>query len=827
PYTLRTLLSRLLSLKDQGYRLITDLDEVVKEASESIDQLEVVVKRILKIFETLYGIEESSRSGIGGTGVQRLWLQPLIPATTSLIIPKIKLNNIQLLNTEDDVAKKINEYFVKAWNGIVEFVESRLTSGSDIHQIMGGVIKSIRDILNTPPQGVNIAIVRIADVYKAIRECIIDKKRDTCDELGLKNIDLESLHQKLQNSKIDLESLAKSLLWYILVTRSTTLARIYRYGKFYSHILRPFWIHNGGQLKPVDNIVERLKDEKFEEGWVPCSLCGQEPAYIVLRKETKIPNQITFKEEDIKDLLSIANILNIGDREGIPQGMQNLITYIFKPGEALGPYCLLKRALYVSFRDNLEMLSTDDVALSAVSKLLKNLGLTKILDRKEIESIGLSKEDLEYLFTPSLEISKDVRKPFKDIYALANAYGINYEDLVNRITKYLVDSCRESGVKPEELLKNIAHIIGTPVNESPDNITYSLLMNLAKNNEIDVDSLCQFLSLRTQYAIVRGDADNIGKIISGEMFYGIEEYKKMIESIKNNGKAIGSEDVYKHLEQGYENAKNILETLGLSSLPLSPAIHQAVALSLMLTAISDYKIVRESGGILIYSGGDDVAALLPIEPAIDTVIKLRKEFYSNGFKKINNIPIASAIPTGRSFSIRFANIMDVMSTEIFNAMEFLENRAKKAEWSIAGGSSSDKNSIYRKDTLVVTSSRSSGEALFPLRIDIDSIQNILNLIRDTPLLLLTILSKNIPEDYHRLVGGYEIYIDPNSLYNLFNYVLKRNIMLFKSVSSRNSDLEIVYEIFRSLKDLSLFIENEKSTAIQEYIKFLSILRGMI
>ncbi|MEM4924686.1 MAG: hypothetical protein QXE70_10020, partial [Ignisphaera sp.] len=73
----------------------------------------------------------------------------------------------------------------------------------------------------------------------------------------------------------------------------------------------------------------------------------------------------------------------------------------------------------------------------------------------------------------------------------------------------------------------------------------------------------------------------------------------------------------------------------------------------------------------------------------------------------------------------------------------------------------------------------------------------------------------------------EIYIDPNSLYNLFNYVLKRNIMSFKSVSSRNSDLEMVYKIFRSLKDLSLFIENEKSTAIQEYIKFLSIVRGII
>ncbi|MEM1694341.1 MAG: type III-B CRISPR-associated protein Cas10/Cmr2 [Ignisphaera sp.] len=814
PYTLRTLLSRLLNLGNQGYKLITDLKEMIKDK----DPLNNAIESILNIYRELYDIDGADKRGI-----RTLWLQPLIPATTSLLIPKIKPSEAEPLETEHDVAKKIDDCFIDAWKNIVDFVESKLASRNDIlHQALGNIIKSVRNMLDTPPQGVNIAIVRIADVYEAIKECIINKRRDICDELGLKNVALETLHQKLQNSEIDLESLAKSLLWYILVTRSSILARIDRYGRLYNYILRPFWTYSGGQLKSVDSKLER-----FSVGWIPCSLCSQEPAYIALRKDIKMPNQVTFRKDDIDELLSITGIQNREDREEILQGLQNLITYIFKPGEALGPYCLLKRALYVSFRDNLEMLSTDDVALSAVSKLLKNLGLTKILDRKEIESIGLSKEDLEYLFTPSADISKDTRKPFKDIYALANAYGINYEDLVNRVTKYLVDSCRESEVKPEELLKNIAHIIGTPINGSSNHTTYNLLMNLAKNNGIDVDSLCQFLSLRTQYAIVRGDADNIGKIISGQIFGKIEEYKRMVESIKNSSKAIGSEDVYKHLEQGYENAKNVLEILGLSSLPLSPAIHQAVSLSLMLTAVSDYKIVREGGGILIYSGGDDVTAFLPIETAIDTVIKLREEFYSNGFKKINNIPIASAIPTGRSFSIRFVNIMDVMSTEMSNAMEFLENRAKRAEWNIAGGSPLDKNSIYKKDTLVVTSSRSGIEALFPLRIDIDSVQNILNLIRDTPLLLLTILSKNMPEDYRRLVEEYEIYMDSNSLYNLFNYVLKRNIKSFKSVTSRNSDLEMVYKIFRSLKDLSLFIENEKSTAIQEYIKFLSIVRGII
>ncbi|MEM2017208.1 MAG: type III-B CRISPR-associated protein Cas10/Cmr2 [Ignisphaera sp.] len=810
PYALRTLLSRLLGLNDQEYELIVGLEEIIRNKDNELNN---TIKNILEVYRKLYSLES-----VGGKGIQTLWLQPLIPATTVLLIPKIKIPRAESLETENGVAEKINGYFINAWKNIVDFVESKLISRNDVlHRTLGSVIESIRDILSTPPQGVNIAIVRIEDVYKAIKECITNKNRDICDELGLKNINLEALHH---NSKIDLESLAKSLLWYILVTRSNILARIDRYGKLYNYMLRPFWTYSGGQLESVDSKLER-----FSVGWIPCSLCGQEPAYIVFRKDIKTPNQVTFKKDDIDEFLSIASIQNREDKDKILQSLQNLITYIFKPGEALGPYCLLKRALYISFRDNLEILSTDDVALSAVSVFLKKLGLPKILEEEKIRNIGLSKEDLEYLFTPSADVSKDVRKPFKDIYALANIYGMNYEDLNNKITKYLVNSCKESGIESKELLKNIAHVIGIPTNESSKQVVYSLLLDLTENNEIGIDSLCRFLGLRTQYAIVRGDADDIGKIMSGQRFGDIREYKEMIELIKRNSKAIGSEDIYRYLEQGYENAEEILKALGLYSLPLSPAIYQAISLSLMLTAISDYKIVRRPGeGTLIYSGGDDVTAFLPIETAIDTVTKLREEFYSSGFKKINNIPITSAIPTGRSFSIRIVNIMDVMSTEIFNAMKFLEERAKKAVWTIIV---EGKPYEFSKDTLIITSSRSSEESLFPLKVSVVPIQNILNVVKETPLLLLTILSKNIPEDYRGLVGESETYMDFSSLYNFFKYVLERNVKPLKSMSSRKNVLLMLYKGLDNFKNLSLFIGNEKSTAIREYIKFLSIVRGII
>ncbi|MEM4838041.1 MAG: type III-B CRISPR-associated protein Cas10/Cmr2 [Desulfurococcaceae archaeon] len=811
PYTLRTLLSRLLNLRDQGYCLITELEKKIEENKE----LKNTIWKIIEFFEKIYGIEKSDR-----TGIQRMWLQPLIPATTTLLIPRIKLNGVQSLETEDDVARKIDECFVEAWKKIVEFVESKLTSGSSVlHQIMGGLLKSVKNILDTPFQGINIAVVRIADVYDAIKKCIIYGEKDICEELGLK-INLQSPQQL----GIELEKLAKSLIWHVLVTRSTSLARIDKYGKFYNYMLRPFWTYSGGQLNPVD---ERLMG--FSGDWIPCSLCGQEPAYIVLRKDVKIPNQVAFRIETfrIEDVEKLLTITGVEDRVSA----QSLIPYVFKPGEALGPYCILKRSLYISLRDHLEILSTDDVALSAISEFLKKLNWLENLKVKA-DMKGLKGEDIEYLFTAPSDVSRIIKKPFKDIYALAVYSNINYEDFVKKITEYLVETCRESGVKPEDFLNNIVSVIGVSKNSS----IFSLIKTLAEKREINLNNLCQFLSLRTQYAIVKGDADNIGKIMMGEMFGKIDEYKEIIvESIKNNGKPVGSEEVYESLNKGYGNAAKIIKALGLKSLPLSPAMHQALSLSLMLTAISDYRIVREGNGFLIYSGGDDVLAFLPVETAINTVIKLREEFYSDGFKKINNIPVASSILTGRSFSIRFANILDVMSTEIFNTIEYLEKRAKKARWSISGKSSQSGKFVCEKDTLVVTSSRSGIGALFPLKISIDlkqddNVKEILDLIREilreTPLLLLTVLSSNIPEDYYKLVKDYENYMDSNTLYSFFEYVLKRNVKL-KSTASSESVLAKLYGIFSNIKDLNVCIRGDKSTAIQEYVKFILVLRGVL
>ncbi|MEM1773463.1 MAG: type III-B CRISPR-associated protein Cas10/Cmr2, partial [Desulfurococcaceae archaeon] len=170
PYTLRTLISRLLNLGVQKYKLITDLEEIINGE----DSLNSVIKNILDIYGKLYDVDVTD-----GRRVRMLWLQPLIPATTSLLIPRVKLDEVQPLNTENDVAEVINRRFVESWMNLVEFIENELTSKEDLlHQILGGIVKSMRKMLDTPLQGLNVAIVRIANVYEAIKECINDKRID-------------------------------------------------------------------------------------------------------------------------------------------------------------------------------------------------------------------------------------------------------------------------------------------------------------------------------------------------------------------------------------------------------------------------------------------------------------------------------------------------------------------------------------------------------------------------------------------------------------------------------------------------------------------------
>ncbi len=173
------------------------------------------------------------------------------------------------------------------------------------------------------------------------------------------------------------------------------------------------------------------------------------------------------------------------------------------------------------------------------------------------------------------------------------------------------------------------------------------------------------------FTILMADGDNIGKWISGSMlpslilFYARNGYLKSI--IKND---------------------TVIENKHIFSMPipLSPAILSNISAIISSNSILIKKIIDAFGGFLIYTGGDDVLAILPPEVTHLVYILLRLTFsreyllmdYHNnrlnvmgmGWRASNSFGIFIADP---KFNFRLA---------IESTRELLENCAKKMRTSL-------------------------------------------------------------------------------------------------------------------------------------------------
>ena len=190
-------------------------------------------------------------------------------------------------------------------------------------------------------------------------------------------------------------------------------------------------------------------------------------------------------------------------------------------------------------------------------------------------------------------------------------------------------------------------------------------------------------------------------------------------------------------------------------------------------------VERDLHGITIYAGGDDVTALTPVD-TIPSSLLLRKNYEGDGFfHRLDGFPIASAIPLGRSMSVRAVGIFDLMSEEVSRALDAMEEGAKKARWSYACYE-------WEKDTLALSSSRVGATALLPLRVtptprDVKPIHTgVMSLLAALQAsLALRIVSGNLPEDFETSYGGaLEVLASkPSALRRLTEYVLERNVQV--------------------------------------------------
>ncbi|MDD5034704.1 MAG: type III-B CRISPR-associated protein Cas10/Cmr2 [Methylococcaceae bacterium] len=94
----------------------------------------------------------------------------------------------------------------------------------------------------------------------------------------------------------------------------------------------------------------------------------------------------------------------------------------------------------------------------------------------------------------------------------------------------------------------------------------------------------------------------------------------------------------------------------------------AEALNAFTEAKAVPKIVSDHNGVLIYAGGDDVLALLPLEDALDCAVELRKK-YTDCFE-------SSGIPTTLSGAIIYAHVKTALGEVLHEAHAVLDDVAK-------------------------------------------------------------------------------------------------------------------------------------------------------
>ncbi|RKX53742.1 MAG: type III-B CRISPR-associated protein Cas10/Cmr2 [Thermotoga sp.] len=110
-------------------------------------------------------------------------------------------------------------------------------------------------------------------------------------------------------------------------------------------------------------------------------------------------------------------------------------------------------------------------------------------------------------------------------------------------------------------------------------------------------------SLTNYYAILMMDGDNIGKWLSGEMNKTFEELMAKVNS----------ESV-------------ALDTLRNKKHPMTPSMHEDFSRRLLEFSKEVREIVEDNYGVLIYSGGDDVFAMLPIRTALRAAKEIKECF---------------------------------------------------------------------------------------------------------------------------------------------------------------------------------------------------------
>ncbi|MEM3549348.1 MAG: type III-B CRISPR-associated protein Cas10/Cmr2 [Thermofilum sp.] len=532
----------------------------------------------------------------------------------------------------------------------------------------------------------------------------------------------------------------------------------------------------------------------------------------------------------------------------------------FSPGERLCPYCLIKR-LFANYADEL-------LGKLLGKKISKGIFRPVFPSVSDIASIEFKESILKGIEEKS---DKDLQAVLEILTRLEKLTG-SARNMVSRISTQETwwSAQRDLAEKIESLIDTYQYRdkvvpLYLLVYGSAESLYFREESEKLKWRSFVKDSFEKDFPLRPYYALIKSDADNMGKLIFGEvekaLNINIDEYlkgllekdaneivSKIVSSIKENNSQSSEylkeaeRILQKYIREGasekIKKARDFLKRLiDSKQIFVTPAYHMLISRALMRTAARDIRIASSHKGVVIYTGGDDLFVLAPVSETLSIIYETRIDFSlgsgeNPGFERIGggDFYIPSLISIGRSYSVNIAHYMYPLYLAIGKTIDNLEMYAKHAKWDCE-----DTGFICRKkDALILCFSARGGReqtSLLPFLKKDSNVDNIRNLGECISMLIE--LVKDIEE---RKVFTTSLIYDFEMSRGLINELLRVNAPdMLRGVLTSVFNRNLVKEKESKISDYVCYLVNNRNLRasynsanvyfLTEFLKGLQIIRN--
>lgn len=315
--------------------------------------------------------------------------------------------------------------------------------------------------------------------------------------------------------------------------------------------------------------------EPLEQLGEKCHLCGEYEVLWLLSDTSKWKGNQKQKEEDWR------NKSKIEENKQLWSNLSSIAK--LKQDERLCGICLTKRLFPEIIKEELKL--SNEIKFPSTS---------------EMASIGEKRK-----------LSEEIKKEFKN----------EFKAFCQKIKNKNQNLNLPSSISVPRLKNDILYEIdGQFLMKETYRVDYFEKEYGIKVNESDFQNILETLKKHSinpskYYAILQADGDNIGKWLRGEFNPKIKDtiHQKVKDALIAYSEGEGREKLQKIL---------------CSKHPASPSIHQAFSRRLSTFALEHVRKIVEDDhyGKLVYAGGDDVLAFLPIEEVLNCAYNLQKTF---------------------------------------------------------------------------------------------------------------------------------------------------------------------------------------------------------